>query len=150
MSSVVFAAYSDKNFGACMGLFDANCPKYFAPNERADYAAFLGAVGPRYTVVEGEERILAAFGVLGGALGRAHLNWILVAPEAHGGGIGRAMMAEAARRAKAMNARVVDIGASQFSAPFFARFGAVEVARTQHGWGPDMHKIDMEWVLATQ
>jgi hypothetical protein len=43
---------------------------------------------------------------------------------------------------------MLDVAASQHSAPFFARFGARELARTDDGWGPGMHRVDMELPLA--
>ncbi len=36
-----FRPYQTADREACLGLFDANCPEFFAPNERADYVAFL-------------------------------------------------------------------------------------------------------------
>ncbi len=43
-------------------------------------------------------------------------------------------------------AAVLHMAASHRSAPFFARFGARETATTPHGWGPDMHRVDMELI----
>ena len=40
--------------------------------------------------------------------------------------------------------RPVSIAASHKSAPFFARFGARIVETTPDGWGPGMHRVDME------
>ena len=52
-----FAPYADGDREACLALFDANCPTFFAPNERADYAAFLDQCPPDYQVC----RLEAAF-----------------------------------------------------------------------------------------
>jgi hypothetical protein len=41
----------------------------------------------------------------------------------------------------------VDIAASQKSAAFFARFGAVTLKVVDNGWGTGMHRIDMELPL---
>jgi hypothetical protein len=38
----------------------------------------------------------------------------------------------------------VRISASQVSAPFFARCGARELSRVRDGWGPGMHRVEME------
>ena len=56
-------------------------------------------------------------------------------------------MTEARRLAKAAGKQVIDIAASHLSAPFFARFGANEVSFTREGWGPAMHRVDMELAL---
>ena len=37
----------------------------------------------------------------------------------------------------------ISIAASHLSVPFFATFGAITVHEIEHGWGKDMHRIDM-------
>jgi GNAT superfamily N-acetyltransferase len=147
-SALRFAPYDEGARARCLTLFDANCPEFFAPNERADYAAFLDRHGPDYTTCLVDGAIAGAFGVIAADLAdRAHLNWILVDPAAQGAGLGRAIMAETRRRAEAAGRAWVDIAASHRSAPFFSRFGARELSRTPDGWGPGMHRVDMEWPL---
>ncbi len=141
-----FAAYRPARQAACLALFDANCPAFFAPNERPDYEAFLDRAGGAYTLATLGDHLAGAFGLMpAGAPGRAHLNWILLHPDRQGAGLGRAIMAEATRQAQTLGAGQVDIAASQHSAPFFARFGAEEVGSMPDGWGPGMHRIDMVW-----
>lgn len=57
------------------------------------------------------------------------------------------MMSLAKKMAKKINMQIIDIAASHLSAPFFATFGAKKVAEIKHGWGLDMHRIDMELPL---
>jgi len=100
-----------------------------------------------YQVCLLDGRVVGAYGVLAeGPTGLA-LRWILIAPAFQGSGLGTAIMERvfAAVRATGRGARL-HIGASHLSAPFFARFGAREVETIPHGWGPDMHRVDMELV----
>jgi GNAT superfamily N-acetyltransferase len=130
---------------ACLAIFDANCPEFFAPNERADYAAFLDSASDAYTIVLSAGRAIGAYGVFPGAApGECRLSWILLDPASHGRGIGRAVMSRAAADARAQGASVMRIAASHKSAPFFARFGATVVRTTPDGWGPGMHRVDMD------
>jgi GNAT superfamily N-acetyltransferase len=130
---------------ACLALFDANCPGYFAPNERANYETFLNDSPPAYSVCLEGDAIIGAFGVLPGSdAGKYHLNWILLAPHAQGRGMGSAIMKHAVASARRSGARRLAIAASHRSAPFFARFGAQRLAYTPDGWGPGMHRVDME------
>lgn len=136
---------------ACLRLFDANCPTYFATNERPAYAAFLECVGPDYFVKEESGEVVAAFGLRDeGVADRRRLNWVMVSPQRHGAGLGRRMMAAVSELSLAAGVTVIDIAASHLSAPFFARFGAGTVAHISSGWGPDMHRVDMEWVLTQE
>ncbi|MGY4394872.1 GNAT superfamily N-acetyltransferase [Sphingomonas sp. UYAg733] len=131
-----------------LAIFDANTPAFFAVNERADFTRYLDESAGLYAVVECGADLAAGFAVVPGPTGRAHLNWILVDPAMQGGGIGGAMMTAAKERALGLDAVILDIAASQHSAPFFARFGARQLGRIDNGWGPGMHRVDMELSLA--
>ncbi|HEX8779387.1 MAG TPA: GNAT family N-acetyltransferase [Rhodanobacter sp.] len=143
-SSIRFRPYAVADFAACLDLFDANCPEFFAPNERADYSAFLkpGPEGYEVCVVDGE--IVGAFGFIGDGAGRKHLNWILLDPRYQGAGIGSAIMHRVEALARASGSALVCIAASHKSAPFFGRFGARAIKVVPDGWGPGMHRVDME------
>ena len=145
-----FRRFASADRGACLHLFDANCPQFFAPNERADYELFMTDASGDYQVCLLDGRIVGAYGVLAeGPTGLA-LRWIVISPECKGRGLGSAIMQRVigAVRATGPSARLY-IGASHLSAPFFARFGATEVTRTPDGWGPGMHRVDMMLVPHT-
>ncbi|HSB54348.1 MAG TPA: GNAT family N-acetyltransferase [Gemmatimonadales bacterium] len=145
MSSVLFSAYQPGDRTACLQLFDANSPAYFAPNERDEYAAFLETAPGMYELCRRGDRIVGAFGVQPAGASDAHLRWILLAPDAQGQGIGTAIMRRVAELARAQGRPLVRIAASQKSAPFFTRFGASITTSTRDGWGPGMDRIDLEW-----
>lgn len=89
--------------------------------------------------------VVAAFGLIDAGLpGRRRINWILVAPHTQGRAIGAAMMHDAVRQARAAGALMIDIAASHKSAAFFEKFGARAVRFARDGWGPGMHRVDME------
>jgi hypothetical protein len=48
---------------------------------------------------------------------------------------------------RASGSRIVRISASHKSAPFFERFGAEPTSVTEDGWGPGMHRVQMELQL---
>ena len=58
--SVVFRPYCSTAFQACTDIFDANCPEFFAPNERQEYEEFLTDVSHGYEVCEVDGRVLGA------------------------------------------------------------------------------------------
>ncbi len=135
--------FDDADRPRCLALFDANCPRFFAPNERDDFLAYLAGRAHEYRVCERDGAAVAAFGIAKG-MERASLNWIMVDPAAQGSGVGREMIVATVAEAKAMGATAIDIAASHLSAPFFERFGARELAREENGWGPGMHRVEME------
>lgn len=143
-TTVAFRPYTHADREACLELFDENCPEFFAPNERDDYANFLDAEPEGYEACIVGDRIAGAFGLIAGNARRMHLNWILLDPKFQGLGIGSAIMGRITTLAMAAGTHVVDIAASHKSASFFAKFGAAATATTRDGWGPGMHRVDME------
>ena len=146
-AQITFAPYARNSRGSCLALFDANCPDFFAPNERDEYSRFLDSNPPGYELCLIDANIVGAFGLAGDGDGKRRLNWILLNPMYQGVGAGRAMMERVSARAASEGVAVVEIAASHKSAAFFARFGAVSMKVTHDGWGPDMHRVDMEWRL---
>ena len=143
-ANVSIRSFLAADHSSCLALFDQNCPEYFDPGERADYAAFLGSRPAGYELCLLEGRCVGAFGVCERAEGGVALRWILIAPVAQGQGVGTAMMARALEHCRARRAPVLHIAASQKSAAFFARFGARAVKSIPQGWGPQLDRIEME------
>ena len=143
MSVVAFREFGEPDKLACLAVFDANCPEYFAPNEREDYLRFLTPVPAGYTVCVSDGGVAGAFGVFPQRVNSASLNWIMIAPEAQGLGIGSRIMALAVQQGRSMGAVRLQIAASHKSAPFFCKFGAVKDAFIDNGWGKGMHRVDM-------
>jgi GNAT superfamily N-acetyltransferase len=138
----VFRPYQPGDAAACFRLFDANCPQFFAPNERQDLVEFLRVPPAGYEVVRLGDEVVAAFGVLREA-GEMHLRWIMVAPSQQGHGLGRQIMARATAVVLAGGEKVLRIATSHVSERFFLKLGAREIGRSTDGWGPGMHRVDM-------
>lgn len=139
-----FKPYSHADKNGCLELFDANCPKFFAPNERAGYFNFLDTDPVGYELCSTGDRIAGAFGLIGKDLRHKYLNWMLIHPQSQGLGIGSEIMRRVTSFARADGVSMIHIAASHKSKPFFAKFGAIPVTMTANGWGPEMHRIDME------
>jgi GNAT superfamily N-acetyltransferase len=132
---------------SCLAIFDENCPEFFAPGERRDYEAFLDQDPDGYWVCLLEERVAGAFGLRNIDEHTAVLNWILLARASQGSGLGASIMKQALQTTRSSGRSLLRISASHRSAPFFAKFGAIERARHEHGWGPGMHRVEMHILL---
>ena len=84
-----------------------------------------------------------AYGLERQPSGALALRWILLPPSMQGLGIGSRIMARVLDTLRTSRAPQLHIAASHKSAPFFARFGAQEVATVVNGFGPAMHRVDM-------
>ena len=124
-ADVEFRPYTRDDREICVRLFDANCPEFFAPNERADYVRFLdaGPKGYELCLVNGE--VAGAFGLIGKREARSRLNWIMLDPRFRGFGAGRAIMDRVVTQAATAGLQAVDIAASHKSAPFFEKSGTI-------------------------
>ena len=142
-ANISFISYSPGHKAACLALFDANCPEYFSPGERTDYESFLEANNPDYELCFIRGRVAGAFGLMGDDPNQRSLNWILLGPTSQGQGIGAAIMERIILKAKTAKVDIISIDASHKSAPFFEKFGAIETDRTENGWGPGLHRVDM-------
>ena len=138
-----FRPFQPADTAACLALFDANCPASFAPNERDDYIVFLSNLPDIYDVCLIDDVVVGAAGLEPHGPGALAVRWIVIARAHQGRGLGRAVMRHLLDLAAARGIARVDIATSQHSAPFFAKFGAVPISTTEHGWGPGMHRIDM-------
>jgi GNAT superfamily N-acetyltransferase len=144
---VTFRPYSCTDRDACLAIFDANCPLFFAPGERADFQSFLDSTPDGYEVCEVDGRLMAAFGFVPDGVSSHRLVWIMLDPAYQGGGVGSAIMRRIIALGRASQSQLIKIAASHKSAPFFAKFGAVATVQTEEGWGPGMDRVDMELAL---
>lgn len=147
--NITFEPYSPARRIDCLSIFDANCPRFFAPNERIEYEQFLDGCPEDYLVCRMDGDVIGAFGLLPEGAD-ARLSWIMLDPDVHGAGIGSRIVEFVRGHGRRRGVSRIHIAASHLSAPFFARFGAVESVRTVDGWGPGMHRVDMTWNVAEE
>lgn len=130
----------------CLALFDGNLPRFFAPEERADFDAFLRALAdPQddYLVLLHEEEIVACGG-LSREEGAGRLVWGMVARDLHHQGIGTALLeARLAQARRLPGVAEVRLATSQHSAGFYESFGFVVTGLQPEGFGPGIDRLDM-------
>lgn len=143
-ANVAFRPYSPADKQYCLDIFEGNCPEFFAPNERAEYEKFLDSNSANYEVCCIGPIVVGAFGLIGNDARTRNLNWILLNTKLQGSGIGSAIMERIMSLARTLDLNCVSIAASHKSAAFFSRFGAICVESVNDGWGPGMHRINME------
>lgn len=147
-SDLQFRLYRPADQSACLSLFDSNCHDFFAPEEICDYERFLAGRPSGYEVCLDGSTILGAYGLtVNQASRRSRLHWIMIDASVHGRGVGTKIMHRVLHVMDSSDVHVLDIAASQKSAPFFARFGAVERSRRADGWGVGLDRVDMELEL---
>jgi len=144
-------AYRPLDKGAVLRIFEANVPRFILPHERKDFATFLDGLPHTgyYIVLEDEKETLVAcggFSIQGE--GEATLCWGMVDPEYQGLGIGGTLRhLRLQLMTEIPNLKRVLLSTSQNDAPFFESYGFKIKQVVPNGYGPDMHRIDMELTL---
>ena len=146
-TDINFRSYALQDRDDCLGLFDNNCPEFFAVNEREDYTDFLNSLPSGYEVCILNDVIVGAYGLVGENEYWSILNWILIYPDVQGKGIGSKFMNRIISQGRASKLLGIRIAASHLSAPFFEKHGAIKIKEIENGWGIGMHRIDMELKL---
>ncbi|MEM7740201.1 MAG: GNAT family N-acetyltransferase [Pseudomonadota bacterium] len=139
--------YNESHREAVLCLFDDNTPTHFHPDERVILEQFLSEQARVYHVVLDGDHVVAAFGLSHDGQGRGRIVWFMAHPHWHGQGLGRMMIERLREQAVEKCVRTIDIAASHRSEAFYAHFGAKTESRTEHGWGKDMHRVDMVWEI---
>ena len=134
-ADLVFREYQPADRDACVALFDANCPAFFAANERADYVEFLSTAADSYELCLIDQQVVGAYGLEPHSSGGLALRWVVLSPHVHGRGLGKQLMIRVLETLRARRIPQLHIAASHKSAPFFAKFGAQELATITDGLG---------------
>lgn len=150
MSDLCVRRYQGADQAVCLAIFDGLVPQFFAPEERAEFAEFLGdcaqGVAP-YLVVLRAGQVMACGGcALRGAWAR--LTWGMVAREVQGTGLGRDLTAARLDILRATaGVEAVEIETSQHSAGFYQRFGFKVMRVLANGFGPGLDRWEMTLAL---
>lgn len=145
-------AYLSEDRAACLAIFDSNLPRYFAPEERADFGTFLDSLTTEdwpYLVLTEDQRVVACGGLIVDAgLRQAALTWGMVDRARHGGGLGRQLTLfrlDLARATPGIDRVVMET--SQHTRGFYDRLGFVVTKVTPDGFGAGIDRCDMVLTL---
>ena len=130
---------------SCLLLFEGNIPGYFLPHEIPAFMEFLDTFKGPYLVVEDQDRQLLGCGGMAEDPDFVTLCWGLVAGNRQRQGVGRLLLR--ARLALAVinpMVRFAYLNTSQRTEGFFAREGFKTRRVVEEGYGPGLHRHDME------
>ena len=137
--------YDPKYKQQCIGIFESNIPKFFLPKELpACKEYFASIIASNYWVLEHQNEIIASGGIgIDGHAGRMHYG--MVRNDWHKKGIGtRLFEFRLGKLIENPNIATIGLDTCQHNPNFFRRFGFVETSVKENGYGPGLHRIDME------
>jgi ribosomal protein S18 acetylase RimI-like enzyme len=138
--------YTSTDFEACLAIFDSNVPRFFAPEERAEFIEFLEQPMGVYFVVEDELKALIGCGGYGEIKGIGVLTWGMVRHDLHKQGVGRFLLRERIAHLKAYqpHLREIHMNTSQHSVNFFEREGFRATKVKMNGFAPGLHEYHLK------
>lgn len=139
--------YAPTDRDSCLALFDSNTPDNFAPQERADFEAWLDGEPEHYVVLEHEGTVVACGGFALPEPGStdARLTWGMVGRLWHRQGLGRFLLMYRMRELgkTAAVVQTVSLETTQHAAPFFASQGFRVEHSVKDGYAPGLDKLEM-------
>lgn len=145
MTSLHLRRYGREDRGGCLLLFEGNIPGSFFPHEIPGFMEFLDSFTGPYLVVKDAANNLVACGGVAGQRDCVTLCWGMVARDRQRQGIGRCLLrARLALAAASPGVRLVNMNTAQRTALFFEREGFTTRQVTANGYGPGVHRHDME------
>ena len=111
--NLTFRKYVTSECDSCLSLFDQNCSKFFAENERTDLEEYLSTSCEHYEAGMRSNEVVAGFGFSSDlGMGRDRISWIImVSPFIQGGGVGSRIMDRVFELAKGCQGTVIDTAA---------------------------------------
>jgi N-acetylglutamate synthase-like GNAT family acetyltransferase len=129
-------------------ILKLNVPKYFDPQEVAEFEEYLKEHSNTYCTIEHENKIVGGTGYLltdDNTIG--HVRWIFFHPNSAGHGFGgEAMEYCLATFRSAPTVRKLIVTTSQLAYKFFEKFGLVLIKTEKDYWGKglDLYWMEME------
>jgi len=145
--SFSFRPYTPDDRDACLALFAANTPHWFAPHEREQYESFLDDVpGSYFLMLEDYGTIAGAGGIeIESTRSVAWLTWGMVDSTRHGQGLGKTLLEYRLEQLRAnLNVSRVCIDSSQLTAPFYEKYGFTTQRVIPDGYAKGLHRHEME------
>jgi len=143
-------SYTPQDRVACLAIFDGNTPDFFAPFERAEFAAYLDTASANYLVLETATGVIIGCGgyyvkPVGGVAG---LAWGMVDRAWHKRGFGRVLLeARLALLRSSPDAELVRVNTSQNSRGFFERCGFRVLRVVPSGYAQGIDRVESELAL---
>lgn len=128
----------------CMAVFDSNVPKYFSPQERPLYEAFLAALPGPYLVIEDPEGQIQGCGGYAVTAGEGSMCWGMIGKTWHGRGLGTRLLQARIEQLQADPlVHSIRLDTSQHTRAFYERMGFQQIGFKENGYAPGLHRIDM-------
>ncbi len=144
--SFTFRPYTSADREACLALFAANTPHWFAPHEMEQYETFLADIPGQYFLMIENGAICGAGGIeIEATRPVAWLTWGMVDSTRHGQGLGKSLLDYRLNLLRAnLNVHRVCIDSSQHTAPFYEKYGFVTQRIIPDGYAKGLDRHEME------
>lgn len=137
--------YTAADRAVCLDIFDRNCPRYFADEERGNFEDYLNDPHGPYFVLENEAgEALGCGGYALEASGAASLVWGMIRPEWQRKGLGRYLALYRLREiSRHGGVQLVRMDTTQESVGFYEKLGFRVIGVKKDGYAPGLDRIEL-------
>lgn len=129
-------AYQPADKSALLHVLRKNIPRYFAPEEEADYKDYLSDHAEHYYVVTDHDKVIGAGGY-NYAADEVRISWDFIDPAWQGRGVGRKLLSYRMEQIKKdASVQEVVVRTSQHAWSFYAKSGFVLEYSKEDYWAP--------------
>jgi len=135
----------------CVSVFETNLPKFFQPEELAEFKQFLEELPGPYLVIVDTEGVVVGCGgyALFDGSEVADLCWGMVRQELHGKGLGRRLTEARIEGAlRDLSVSGIALHTSQHTRGFYEGMGFRMTYMERDGYGPGLHRCNMQLVVS--
>ncbi|MDX1627065.1 MAG: GNAT family N-acetyltransferase [Fulvivirga sp.] len=119
---MVIIPYQKEHKPRLIEIFNLNTPKYFAPEEQADFETYLHENGRNYYVLKSFNEIAGSGGFqFNGHV--ASISWLMIDPDFKGEGFGMALFNHCLDKLRKKNVSAIEVMASEYAHKFFKKLG---------------------------
>jgi ribosomal protein S18 acetylase RimI-like enzyme len=137
--------YTTNDRSRCLEIFDLNCPRYFAYEERENLAEYLDHPDGPYFILENDEgQALGCGGYALEASGAASLVWGMIHPQWHRQGLGRFLAMYRLREiSRQGGVQLVRMDTTEQSVGFYEKLGFRVIGVKKDGYAPGLDRIEL-------
>lgn len=154
--NAIIRAYTNDDSDSCLAAFKSNVPFYFTEEEIADFENFLQRIGSsdpkdhihrtHFFVIVWEGKIVGCggFGDKDNTLDKITLAWGHIHKDYHRKGFGEQLLSFRLKQIKRLYPDLpLLIDTTQFSYPFYEKYGFQTLSITNDFYAVGMHRYDM-------
>ena len=141
---VAIRTFNVTDHAACLRILQSNTPRYFTPEDKAEYSSFLNKLPGPYVVLEYKNNLVGCGGwALSDDKKLGHLTWGMIDAAYHNQSLGSYLLQYRLDALQSTGVPEVQLNTTQHVSAFFERAGFVISEQIPNEYGPGLDRVGM-------